>query len=53
MGNNKGGGWKQEKELGRAGVVERAGGKGRKLYLNNNLKMLKKKKKKFRAEKAV
>ena len=33
------GGWKQGRELGRAGV----GGKGRKQYLNNNKKMLKKK----------
>ena len=27
--------------VGRAGVVGRGGGKGRKLYLNNNKKMLK------------
>ena len=31
--------WKQGREVGRAGVVE---GKGRKLYLNNNKKKVKK-----------
>ena len=31
------------REVGRAGVVGRGGGKGRKLYLNNNKKKLKKK----------
>ena len=42
MDNNKWG-WKQGREVGRAGVVRRGGGKGRKLYLNNNLKKGKKK----------
>ena len=31
-------GWKQGREVGKAGVVGRRGGKGRKLYLNNNEK---------------
>ena len=34
--------WKQGKEVERTGVVGRGGGKGRKLYLNNNKKTLKK-----------
>ena len=34
--NDNKGGWKQGKEVGRAGVVGRDGGKCRKLYLNNN-----------------
>ena len=32
------GGWKQRREVGRAGVVGSDGGKGRKLYWNNNFK---------------
>ena len=35
MDKNKGG-WIQGREVGIAGVVEGVGGKGRKLYLNNN-----------------
>ena len=41
MDNNKGE-WKQGKEVGKAGVVAKDGGKGRKLYLNNSKKSLKK-----------
>ena len=41
MDNNKGE-WKQGREVGRAGVVGRSGREGRKLYLNNNKKNLKK-----------
>ena len=41
MDNNKGE-WKQGKEVGRAGVVAKDGGKGRKLYLNNSKKKVKK-----------
>ena len=36
MDNNSGGGWKQGREVGMAGVVERGGGKCRQLYLNSN-----------------
>ena len=36
--DNKKGGWKQRREVGRAGVVGSDGGKGRKLYWNNNFK---------------
>ena len=35
-------GWKRGREVGRAGWWGGVGGKGRKLYLNNNLKILKK-----------
>ena len=42
MDDNKGG-WKQGREVGRAGVVGRGGGEGRKLYLNKNKKILNKK----------
>ena len=35
MGKNKVG-WKQGSEVGTTGVMGRGGGKGRKLYLNNN-----------------
>ena len=46
MDNNKGG-QKQGKEVGKVGMVGRGGGKGRKLYLNNNKKMLKTNKKRL------
>ena len=36
MDNNKGEWWKVGMEVGSAGMVGRGGGKGRKLYLNNN-----------------
>ena len=35
MDANKGG-WRQGKEVGKVGLVGRDGGKGRKLFLNNN-----------------
>ena len=37
MENNKDG-WKEGREVGKAGVLAGVGGKGRKVYLNNNLK---------------